>query len=105
MVNFTVKLSDDDNPRLRPGLKTDVYIFTDVRESTLRLPRGPYYSGAGDVWMWVLSSDGRSISRRKISLGDSNSDYVEVRGGLSPGERVVINRFETSAGRTKLRLK
>ena len=105
VVNFTVKLSDDDHPRLRPGLKTDVYIFTDVRESTLRLPRGPYYSGAGDVWMWVLSSDGRSISRRKISLGDANSDYVEVRGGLSPGERVVINQFETSAGRTKLRLK
>lgn len=105
VVNFTVKLSDDDNPRLRPGLKTDVYIITDVRENTLRLPRGSYFSGKGDIWLWVLSADGRSISRRKVTLGDANSDYVEVREGLSPGDRVVINRLETSATRTKLRLK
>ena len=90
MIEFSVRLDDEDNRRLRSGLKTDVYVLCDVIEDVVRVGNGSYYTGPGAYEMFVFDGD-NSLVRRKVQLGESNYDFVEVLSGLQPGDRVVTN--------------
>lgn len=90
VIAFTVMLDEDDNDRLRPGLKTDVFVMSDIKEEAIRLPSGPYFKGPGAYTMFVVVSDDE-LEKRTVRLGDSNYEYVDVIDGLAPGERVVIS--------------
>lgn len=101
VIQFTVQLNDPDNQRLRSGLRTDVYVMNAVKEDVMRIANGPYYSGQGTYELFVLS--GSTLERRKVRLGESNYQYVEVISGLELGDRVVVS--DMSRYRDKNRLK
>ncbi|MDE6490685.1 MAG: HlyD family efflux transporter periplasmic adaptor subunit, partial [Muribaculaceae bacterium] len=90
VISFTVLLDDDSDPAMRSGLKTDVYVMCTVVNDATMIPNGSYYSGAGEYDMFVMVSD-TELVRRRISLGASSYDKVEVTAGLQPGERIVIS--------------
>lgn len=104
VIAFTVTLDDDHHKRLRSGLKTDVYVMHDVIEDVVRVANGSYYTGPGDYEMFVLTSEDE-LTRRHVRLGDSNFDYVEVRNGLSPGDRVVTSDMKQFRDRNTLKIK
>lgn len=101
VIQFTVQLDDPDNQRLRSGLRTDVYVMNAVKEDVLRIANGPYYSGQGTYELFVLN--GGTLEKRKVRLGESNYQYVEVISGLEPGDRIVVS--DMSRYRDKSRLK
>ena len=47
VISFIVQLNEDNNKRLRSGLKTDVYVMNAVKEGVLRLANASYYVGRG----------------------------------------------------------
>ena len=89
VISFTVQLENDSNRRLRSGLKTDVYVMNAVKEDVLRIANSSYYVGRGDYQLFVLDGSDELV-KRKVRLGDSNFEYVEVVSGLQPGDRVVL---------------
>jgi HlyD family secretion protein len=103
VISFTVTLADDDNPRLRSGLKTDVYVMCDIKDEAVRIATGPYFKGPGEYELFVQTGDGE-LSRRKVRLGDSNFDYVEVVEGLKPGDKVVISDMSNFNNSNTLKL-
>ncbi len=107
VISFTVALDDDDHKRLRSGLKTDVYVMCDIREDITRIRNGSYYKGPNVYDMFVVDGDGDGdlLVRRKVKLGESNYDYVEVLEGLHPGERVVISDMNDYRNSNRLKLK
>ena len=90
VIAFTIKLDEDDYPRLRSGLKTDVYVMCDIKDDILRIRNGSYYMGPGLYELFVADGDDE-IVKRKVKLGDSNYEFVEVIDGLEKGDRVVIS--------------
>lgn len=104
VIAFTVQLDDDSNNRLRSGLKTDVYVMCDVIEDAVRVTNGAFYNGPGDYEIFVLDGDDELV-KRKISFGDSNFEYVEVKNGLQPGDRIVINDMKEFKSRKTLKIK
>lgn len=104
VMAFTVRLDDDSNKRLRSGLKTDVYVMCDVIEDVVRITNGPFYTGPGEYELFVLDGDDELL-RRKVNLGDSNFEYVEVKSGLQPGDRVVISDMKEFKTKKRLRIK
>ena len=104
VISFTVQLEDDSNRRLRSGLKTDVYVMNAVKEDVLRIANSSYYVGHGDYELFVLDGSGELI-KRKVRLGDSNFEYVEVVSGLQSGDRVVISDMSQYKNKNKLKLK
>ena len=88
VISFTVQLNEDNNRRLRSGLKTDVYVMNAVKEDVMRIANASYYVGRGEYELFVRNSD-KEIVKRKVQLGDSNFEFVEVIGGLQPGDEVV----------------
>ena len=80
VISFTVQLEDDSHKRLRSGLKTDVYVMNAVKEDVLRIANASYYVGRGEYDLFVRTSD-NELEKRKVQLGDSNFEYVEVISG------------------------
>ena len=104
VISFTVQLVEDNNKRLRSGLKTDVYVMNAVKEGVLRLANASYYVGRGEYELFVQDSKDE-IVKRKVQLGDSNFEYVEVISGLKPGDKVVVSDMSSYKNKNKLKLK
>ena len=104
VVEFTVRLDDNEDPRLHPGLKVDIYVMSGVVDDVVRVPNGSFFTGPGTYNMYVTAGDDR-LERREVRLGDSNYEYVEVISGLNPGEQVVINDMTAYSGNETLKLK
>lgn len=102
VIQFTVQLDDPDNARLRSGLRTDVYVMNAVKEDVLRIDNGPYYSGPGTYELFVLN--GGTLEKRKVRLGESNYQYVEVISGLEPGDRAVVSDMSRYRDKNKLKV-
>ena len=103
LIRFTVTLNDDDHPVLRPGLETDVYVVNSVRDNVLTIDNRSYYRGSGTYEMWVISGD--SAEKREVTLGESGYDKVEVLGGLSEGETVIVSDMARFSEKTRLRIR
>lgn len=88
-ISFTMQIDDDSNKILRSGLKANVYVFDSVKENVKRIASGSYYMGPGEYELFVV--DDNELVKRKIQLGESNYEYVEVISGLEKDEQVVIN--------------
>ncbi len=104
VISFTVRLDDDANPRLRSGLKTDVYIMCDVMEDVKRIKNGTFYTGPGSYDLYVFNGD-NELTRRSVKLGDSNFEFVEIISGLEPGDRVVINDMKRFGNSNTIKVK
>lgn len=102
VISFSVRLEEDNHRRLRSGLKTDVYVMNAVKEDVLRIANASYYVGKGEYDLFVV--DGGQLLKRKVQLGDSNFEYVEVTGGLQEGDRVVVSDMTAFKSKTKLKI-
>lgn len=102
VMSFSVRLEQDNHKRLRSGLKTDVYVLTAVKDSVMRIANGSYYVGPGEYELFVRS--GNELLKRKVQLGDSNYELVEVVGGLKPGDQVVVSDMSNYKNKRKIKM-
>ena len=88
-----------------PLSKNGVISFTNaVKEDVMRIANGSFYVGRGEYELFVCNSDNELV-KRKIQLGDSNFEYVEVLSGLQPGDRVVVSDMSAYKNKNKLKIK
>ena len=111
-------------PEVRGGqFKTD-FVFTDERPDNIRtgqtyylnlelgqpseavlIPRGAFYQSTGGRWIYVVSPDGATATKRTIKIGKQNPQHYEVLEGLDAGERVIVSSYETFGNNERLVLK
>ncbi|MEY8610030.1 HlyD family efflux transporter periplasmic adaptor subunit [Parabacteroides segnis] len=103
VISFTVQLEEDSHRRLRSGLKTDVYVMNAVKDDVMRIANASYYVGKGEYDVFVVNGD--QLLKRKVQLGDSNYEYVEVISGLQPGDQVVVSDMASYKDKNKLKIK
>lgn len=102
VIKFTVMLSDAGHPRLRSGLKTDVYVTHGIQDNVLRIPNASYYIGPGEYELWVVKNG--EAEKRKIKLGESSFEYVAVERGLEAGEQVIISDMNQYKNKNTLKI-
>lgn len=102
-TSITVTPSDSAGTQFRSGLKCDVYVIYASNDDVVRIPRGAYYKGPGECRMFVRKGEG--LEARKVVLGESNYDYVEVVSGIAEGETVVVSDMKDYEKMDKIRLK
>ncbi len=59
----------------------------------LLIPNGAFFNDTGGNWVFVVDSGGNSATKRQVQLGRHNSDFIEVLGGLKPGDRVITSSY------------
>ena len=75
--------------------------------SSLSLPiftTASFYVGRGEYDLFVRTSDDELV-KRKVQLGDSNFEYVEVVSGLQPGDVVVVSDMSSYKNKNKLKMR
>ncbi len=86
-VKVTVNLSPSGKS-FKPGAFVRVDIETDTRLEALLIPKRALLEEDGQDFVFVVQ--GTTADRRKIKLGYSDDQDVEVRNGVSSGDRVVV---------------
>lgn len=102
VISFTVQLEEDNHKRLRSGLKADVYVMNAVKDDVLRIANSSYYVGKGEYELFVVN--GNQLLKRKVQLGDSNFEYVEVVSGLQEGDQVIVSDMNAYKDKNKLKI-
>lgn len=103
VITFTVLMDNPSHPKLRSGLRAEVFVITNIKEDVLRIRNGSYYTGAGNYTLFIYK-DEHTLVPRTIQLGDCNYDYVEVISGLEEGDSVVVNDMQRYKGKEKIRV-
>ena len=102
-ITFTAMPHDMSHPRLRSGLRTEVFVITSIKDDVLRIRNGSFYSGPGDYTLFVMKNE--ELRMKNVKLGECNYDYIEVVEGLEEGEQVVVSDMTKYKGREKLKVK
>ncbi len=103
---FTVDLIFDQAmpASLRRGQTLQLELMLGSAQETLLLPVGSFVQETGGNWVFVLDETGDSAYRREISVGRRNNRFIEVRDGLSAGERVITSGYGAIAQADRVQL-
>lgn len=111
-------------PEVRDGKFRVEFVFTDDRPENIRagqtyylnlqlglsspaviIPKGSFFSSTGGKWIFVLDESGTKAYRRPIRIGRQNPLYYEVLEGIAPGEKVIVNGYESYGDAKTLKIK
>lgn len=87
-IEFDVNLQESSHFKLRPNLTVALDIVLQERDSVLRIPNGPAI-GRGESHDVFVIRQGRVLPVT-IRTGLKTPEFVEVKEGLSAGDRVVL---------------
>lgn len=86
---ITVKAVVENPERvLRPGMFVEARLATEVRPDALVVPEEAILPLGGTNYVWAITDEG-TANRVEVELGVRVPGSVEVRGGVTAGQRVV----------------
>ena len=78
---------------LQRGQTMQIRLTLGDTQRALLIPRGAFFNDTGGNWVFVVDKGGDSATRRNIQVGRSNADFIEVLGGLKPGEQIITSSY------------
>jgi len=88
-IKFAVSLDDNNNASLRPNQKVEVFVVTNRTANATRVANGPAFKGKRRQFVYVMGND-NVARRRDVEIGLTNFDWVEIKSGLQPGDKVIL---------------
>jgi HlyD family secretion protein len=88
-VYTTIVTIDNPLPGLRPGMTAKVDILVSEQDDVLAVPLQAILAFKGTSNVYVKTPKGPEL--RKVVLGTSNDQFVEVKEGLKDGDIVALN--------------
>jgi HlyD family secretion protein len=80
-------------PSLQRGQTMQTKLTLGDSARAMLIPNGAFFNDTGGNWVFVVDKGGNSATKRPVQLGRRNSDFIEVLGGLKPGERVITSSY------------
>jgi HlyD family secretion protein len=103
IVTFDVQLDERNNKLLRPNMKVDAFLVTDLHNSVMRVANGPAFKGADVQEIFVIN--GGKAEKRRVHIGLTNFDFVEIKDGIKPGDAVITSDMSEFKNSTELTIK
>ncbi|HWB24875.1 MAG TPA: HlyD family efflux transporter periplasmic adaptor subunit [Chitinophagaceae bacterium] len=89
VVTFDIQLDEPGNKLLRPNMKVDVFLVTASQNNVMRVANGPAFKGTPVQDIFVVN--GNTAEKRKVHIGMSNFDYVEIKDNVKPGDVIITS--------------
>jgi len=86
-VHFWAEIENPDH-QLKPGMFADQTIVLDKGVDVLSIPLAAVIEDGGSRFVFVAY--GATYTKHEIVVGAKDDRYIEVRAGVLPGERVVV---------------
>ncbi len=77
----------------KPGQSLQAKLVLGDVSDALLIPNGPFFVDTGGKWVFVVNKQGTRAEKVNVTLGRRNSRFIEVRSGLSLGDRVVTSGY------------
>ena len=87
-VQVVVEVGAEQGGGLRPGQFVNVDIVTETLDERLTVPRTAVLVDGAVPRVFTISG-GRAVER-EVQLGVNQAERVEIRGGVTPGDTVVV---------------
>jgi len=82
---------DNTEGRFSPGMRIEASVVLATREDVVAVPKAAIQGDAAEPVVYVRDFEiPNAFVRAPVKLGESSADYVEVVGGLFPGDEVVV---------------
>ena len=91
-VKFYIKLENQSSSALRPNMRTEVFLITDVKSDVLRIKNGRSLTRA--ISPEVFFVEGDLAIKKRINKGMMNAEYIEITGPVKEGDRIIISDTE-----------
>src|SRR6202012_2293819 len=75
---------------LYPNQFVNIGLLLDTHKDVTIMPTAGVQRGVPGTFVYLVNSD-NTVSVRKIELGITDGDNVEVKSGLQPGDKIVID--------------
>jgi HlyD family secretion protein len=96
-------LFEGDSPTaIKRGQTVQLRIIFSSAQNAIIVKRGGFFQETGGNWIYVVDPSGKFAVKREISIGRQNTRYYEVKGGLDPGEKVIVSSYGSFGGKDKL---
>jgi HlyD family secretion protein len=89
IVSFDVSIDQKASLLLRPNMKVELFLVTTSQDNIMRVQNGAAFKGGATQDVFVLT--GSKAIRKTVNIGLSNFDYVQLKGGVKPGDKVIIS--------------
>lgn len=101
---FQVDLVFDggEPPDMQRGQTIQAKLTLGDSSRAVLIPNGAFFNDTGGNWVFVVDKRGNSATKRPIRLGRRNNDFIEVLGGLKPGERVITSSYSGLVDKDRL---
>lgn len=84
---ITVEVSDPSR-QLKPGMFGRINIVYDMHAQALQIPRGAIIDEAGETSVFIVEDE--KAVRRVITTGYAKNGHIEILGGLTGSEKIVV---------------
>ena len=88
--------------RLLPGESTKVKVLLDVLDNALTVPSVAVQDGLDETFVYVVG-EGGEVDYRRVVVGSVAGDKTVIEKGLSIGEKVVVDGFESLSDAVKVK--
>jgi membrane fusion protein, multidrug efflux system len=89
----TIKLRaqfPNETKTLYPNQFVNIQLLLDTHKDVTTMPTAGVQRGVPGTFVYLVNSDD-TVSVRKIELGVTDGDRIEVRSGLQPGDKIVVD--------------
>jgi multidrug efflux system membrane fusion protein len=89
----TIKLRaqfPNETEALYPNQFVNIQLLLDTHKDVTTMPTAGVQRGVPGTFVYLVNEDS-TVSVRKVDLGVTDGDRVEVRSGLVPGDKIVID--------------
>jgi len=87
---------------LLAGSSVSVGIDLGKRSGVLSLPRGAWYAGSSQDYVYLI--EGGYATKTKVKFGSTSSTAVEVVSGLKAGDRVIVSDYRAFSAYDRVKL-
>jgi len=89
----TIKLRaqfPNDDRALFPNQFVNIRLLLDTHKNTVVMPTAGVQRGVPGTFVYLVNADS-TVSVRKVELGATDGERVEVKSGLAAGDRIVVD--------------
>jgi HlyD family secretion protein len=91
---------------IRRGQTLQILLSLSDARQALLVPRGGFFQQTGGNWIFKVNENGTLAYKvENLQLGNQNTDYFEVLGGLQEGDKVITSSYENYGTMQELVLK
>ena len=96
-------LFEGDSPAgIKRGQTVQLRVIFSSASDAVIVKRGGFFQETGGNWIYVVDASGDYAVKREISIGRQNTRFYEVKGGLDPGEQVIVSSYKSFGSKDKL---